>query len=155
MGTNYYLIKPEGKPCEHCGRFDEEQRWHIGKSSGGWCFGLHILEDYESPNAKRIDSLDEWKELLTDKRFMIQDEYNSTVFPDEMVDIITNRSWIKTWDERLSDPYFIEEYGTEDEFHRRNYSERGPNELVRSRVDGNHCESHGEGTWDMIKGYFS
>jgi hypothetical protein len=155
VGTNYYLIKPEGDPCEHCGRFDEEQRWHIGKSSGGWCFGLHVLEDYESPTGSTIDSLEKWKPLLYDPQFIIQDEYGATILPDDMIDTIINRSWNKTWKERVKDPYFIKEYGTEAEWHRRNYSERGPNGLVRSKVDGHHCISHGDGTWDMIKGYFS
>jgi hypothetical protein len=72
-----------------------------------------------------------------------------------MIDTIINRSWNKTWKERVKDPYFIKEYGTEAEWHRRNYSERGPNGLSRSKVDGHHCISHGDGTWDMIKGYFS
>ena len=41
MGTNYYLYqKPD---CECCGRPFEPL--HIGKSSAGWCFALHIMPE--------------------------------------------------------------------------------------------------------------
>ena len=38
MGTNYDAIEPR---CPHCNR--EGRRWHIGKSSGGWAFGVHVI----------------------------------------------------------------------------------------------------------------
>jgi hypothetical protein len=41
MGTNYYLTEERNR-CEHCGRADVINRWHIGKSSGGWAFKLRI-----------------------------------------------------------------------------------------------------------------
>lgn len=34
-------------------------------------------------------------------------------------------------------------------------AEIGPNNLLRSRVDGVNCIGHGEGTWDLIAGEFS
>jgi hypothetical protein len=36
-----------------------------------------------------------------------------------------------------------------------NYSERGPNFLLRHRVNGRHCIGHGPGTYDYIAGEFS
>ena len=42
MGTNYYLHRPRTNECEHCGRADEAPPLHIGKSSSGWCFSLHV-----------------------------------------------------------------------------------------------------------------
>jgi hypothetical protein len=40
MGTNYYLVNKE-----------TDERLHIGKSSGGWCFALRVHHD------RHIDSL--------------------------------------------------------------------------------------------------
>ena len=40
MGTNYYL---SSKPCSCCGRKDSQR--HIGKSSAGWVFALHVYPD--------------------------------------------------------------------------------------------------------------
>ena len=40
MGTNYYL---ETDACDKCGRGDGPL--HIGNSSAGWCFALHVGED--------------------------------------------------------------------------------------------------------------
>lgn len=53
MGTNYYLhTKPD---CECCGRGFEPL--HIGKSSGGWCFSLHVMPE------DNINTLDDWGEI--------------------------------------------------------------------------------------------
>ena len=38
MGTNYYW--QESEPCAACGRGYEQV--HVGKSSAGWCFSLHV-----------------------------------------------------------------------------------------------------------------
>lgn len=41
MGTNYYAeYQP---PCPTCGRQDPPL--HIGKSSAGWCFSLHVIPE--------------------------------------------------------------------------------------------------------------
>jgi len=157
MGTNYYLIKPETSPCEHCGRFDIEDRWHIGKSSGGWCFGLHVLEDYASPTGNTVDSLEKWKELFFDKRYIILDEYKAQIDPLEMLKTITDRKdygglrWTDAW---WYDSYTTA-YKSEEDFHAKNYSERGPNGLLRHKIDGFRFVGHGDGTWDLIKGEFS
>ncbi len=51
MGTNYYLHeKPD---CECCGRPFEAL--HIGKSSSGWCFSLHVMPE------DMINTLDDWR----------------------------------------------------------------------------------------------
>lgn len=46
-------------------------------------------------------------------------------------------------------------YINEEDFHKCNQSERGPNGLLRHKIDGKHCISHGQGTWDCIVGEFS
>lgn len=79
MGTNYYLL---GDTCQHCGRSDE--RLHIGKSSAGWCFALHVTDD--------IKSLADWQELWSKPAAKIVDEYGDAIEPAAMLAKITERS---------------------------------------------------------------
>lgn len=83
MGTNYYLHqKPD---CECCGRPFESL--HIGKSSGGWCFALHVIPE------DNINTLDDWRRLWTAPGTFIRDEYGEKVSVEDMEVIITERSW--------------------------------------------------------------
>lgn len=83
MGTNYYLHqKPD---CECCGRPFEPL--HIGKSSGGWCFSLHVVPE------DSIKSLDDWRELWSKPGAYICNEYGERIPLDEMEAVITRRSW--------------------------------------------------------------
>lgn len=136
MGTNYYL---ETEVCPHCHRSAE--RLHIGKSSAGWCFSLHVDAEIS------INSLDDWRERWSAPRSRIVDEYGRQYTPQEMVDCITKRHR-----ERSPTPGY---YPSWDEFHRRNSSEDGPNGMIRSRIDGLRCVGHGDGTYDLIVGEFS
>lgn len=81
MGTNYYLHeKPD---CECCGRPFEPL--HIGKSSGGWCFALHVMPE------DGINSLADWQERWNKPGAFIRNEYGETVSVQDMEDVITNR----------------------------------------------------------------
>ena len=135
MGTNYYLIRKDDV-CHCCGH--KKEPLHIGKSSYGWCFALHVEPDKDNfPH-----TLLEWRALFNLNSYRIEDEYGDELTTDEMLDKITNRSHPhpNTWDD----------YKLED-----NCAEPGPNNLVRHRIDGRHCVGHGEGTWDYITGEFS
>ena len=83
MGTNYYLY--EKPACECCGHRDEPL--HIGKSSGGWCFSLHVIPE------NGIKSLVDWISLWSKEGVIIEDEYGKKVSNEEMLDVITNRVW--------------------------------------------------------------
>jgi len=83
MSTNYYLHKEP--PCECCGRPYESL--HIGKSSAGWAFSLHVIPE------DGINDLDDWEALWSEDGAYITDEYDMTIQPDEMMSIITERSW--------------------------------------------------------------
>jgi len=86
MGTNYYL---HTDVCEHCGRSKEEVL-HIGKSSAGWCFALHVRQgtwEEEIPA-----NLTEWQSKFREPKVLIKNEYDEVIMPDEMNDIITKRS---------------------------------------------------------------
>jgi len=143
MGTNYYYHK--SPPCPHCGRNDEPL--HIGKSSGGWCFSLHVTPE------QGINSLDDWCKLWDNEDTYILDEYDQEITVDKMLCIIKERKgygdlrWDKVW---FSDKY----YKSEAEFHEKSHSQRGPEGLLRHRI-GPYCIGHGEGTWDLCPGEFS
>lgn len=124
MGTNYYL---RTNICECCNRYDER---HIGKSSSGWHFSLRIYQ-YDDVS---IQSLADWQEEW--KKGKIYNEYGHEVTPSEMLKNITERSW-NTSCVPCSDT-----------------CEPGLNNLLRHKIDGQHCVGHGEGTWDYFVGDF-
>lgn len=134
MGTNFYA---ESKPCPCCGHVKESK--HIGKSSAGWCFALHVYPD------EGINSLEDWKKYWEDKE--IRDEYGAQYTPITILDNIENRSWA-----RKEQPHGHNNWV---HFHSMNHSQDGPNGLIRSKVDGHHCIGHGDGTWDLFVGDFS
>lgn len=130
MGTNFYWHKE--KECEHCGNAPE--RLHIGKSSMGWCFGLHVIPE------EGINNLDSWVEKWYERDSYIMDEYGEKVVPSEMIMTIKNRG--------------RPEPARDDFDYVANCSVPGPNNLVRRKI-GDYCIGHGEGTWDLVPGEFS
>ena len=130
MGTNYYLH--EKRPCSECHR-DYEAK-HIGKSSGGWCFSLHVIPE------EGIKDLVDWQHRWSHCEARIADEYGREVTPDEMLKIITERASVRA----PSGPGW----------YAGNHAEPGPNGLARHRI-GRNCIGHGTGTWDLITGEFS
>lgn len=131
MGTNYYL---RSKPCPCCGHSKEER--HIGKSSFGWCFALHVYP------ADGIENWEKWQTLIEGEGVVIVNEYEESVPAKFMVEIITER--MRETPSQM----------TPDQL-RANQAEYGPNHLLRRRVDGRYCIGHGEGTYDYIVGDFS
>ena len=138
MGLNYYL-HPSRNPLHRGGNPYPFQPGvdflHIGKSSGGWCFALHIYRDLG------INSLEDWKPWL--HRHRIEDEYGRRVRYDDLMEVITDRAW-------ASRP----EHFTP-EFLAQNHALPGPHNLLRRRVDGTYCVGSGAGTWDLCAGDFS
>lgn len=129
MGTNYYV---RFDACPHCGHSEDE--YHIGKSSGGWCFSLHVDPD------KGITTLGEVMDIADKGK--IYNEYGEIITPDEMYAIITKRYWEREREKQHS-------------WYEQNRALDGPNGLVRHVIDGARCIGHGEGTWDYITGEFS
>ena len=132
MGTNYDWHR---NPCEKCGH---GEILHIGKSSAGWCFSLHIIPE------EGINDLSDWEKVWDSEEGKIFDEYNNEILIIEMLDIIKNRSSPK------------QEFNTQrtEGWYMENSACPGPNGLVRHRI-GRYCVKHGEGTWDCIPGEFS
>lgn len=83
MGTNYYLH--EKPPCPTCGH--GEGPLHIGKSSAGWCFSLHIIPELQ------INNLGDWVDRWSQPNVVIKDEYGDAITPEEMLLVITVRHW--------------------------------------------------------------
>lgn len=135
MGTNYYLYQATAPTCPTCGHAPTSEPLHIGKSSAGWCFALHVIPD------EGINSLDDWKRAWNAAGAFIKDEYGDAVTGDEMLETITERSG------RNQGPM-------PPGWYRESYAEPGPNGLAR-HIIGPHCVRHGDGTWDLIPGEFS
>lgn len=136
MGTNYYVEIP-----------GEEEELHLGKSSGGWCFALHVIPE------RGLNDLEDWKPLL--KKGYITDEYQKRLTYEEVLSVITDRSFPDTPEEcekKLKESSAW--YSSYKDFLKKNHAVLGPNNLVRAKV-GPHCTKHGEGTWDCILGDFS
>lgn len=126
MGTNYYQVTVL---CEHCGN---SERLHVGKSSGGWCFSLHVYPEMG------INDLNDWIKRAQHEGF--EDEYGRAIAWVDLRPIIERRG-----DGFPMDP----------EWARRNNALVGPNGLARHRLEEGHCIGHGAGTYDLIVGEFS
>jgi hypothetical protein len=143
MGTNYYW-HPEVEVCECCGRPKEDvEPIHIGKSSAGWVFSLHVDPDAGICNLE--DWVGQWK-----TPGKIIDEYDRIVSVPDMLMCILHRHGIADWDKPPPS------YNSWIEFHRKNYSMQGPNNLLRSNPVGHPCKvKHGPSTYDLHEGEFS
>ena len=81
MGTNYDW---RTKVCQTCGHAAEEK--HIGKSSAGWCFALHVYPE------EGILTLENWITKWTaDPQGVIRNEYEEVLSVEEMIEVITRR----------------------------------------------------------------
>ena len=129
---NYYWY-PIINPCECCGR--EYGRIHIGKSSYGWCFALHVFkkidldeeEELERYVAHDIESLEDWRELLSSGG-VIKDEEGDVITCQEMFAIITDRANLCA-DDQKPKRHSIHRYSL--------------------------CVGHGDGDWDYMRWEFS
>ena len=133
MGTNFYLHAPA---CAHCGHAEEPL--HLGKSSAGWCFSLHVY-----PDKLLCDWQDIWSHidaLVEEGNHEIRNEYGETVDPTMFFSIV----WDRNREGEPFDPQWLKD----------NHAVPGPYGLARHRL-GDHCIGHGEGPFDYIVGYFS
>lgn len=149
IGTNYYWH--ERPCCPTCGHARGEEK-HIGKSSLGWCFSLHVY-----PEEGILDWTD-WLRVLD--RGTIKNEYGDILTLQELAAVVENRSGKNNFDKPLPKAYQdigIWSYRDWYDFHTKNHSEPGPNGLLRHNI-GEACLAclrHGSGTWDCIQGDFS
>jgi hypothetical protein len=155
MSTNYYLESPRCKDCGHAERVE-----HLGKSSVGWVFSLHI---YPESGIHDLSDIEKWIKRETVRgQLQICSEYGEVLSWMDFLVIVTKRSnpriirdgWESEWWNMGGWPH-SHYYTSEGDFHCKNSSKRGPSGLLRHRVDDNHCVANGAGTWDLIIGEFS
>jgi hypothetical protein len=145
VGTNYFSVKRGLEDLDpdafwerrQVGDPEADDILHIGKSSGGWCFSLHIIPELG------INDLDDWIRVFIEPDRVIINEYRERIDLTEIMRIITARSRNRPG---------IDRWTPED--YKRNFAEPGPNGLARHSL-GHGCVKQGEGTWDCITGYFS
>jgi hypothetical protein len=136
MGTNYFL---HSEQCPHCG-IEQKDTMHLGKSSAGWCFSLHVYPDLDL-----IDWHDMWSYIsfcVEEQGHEIKDEYGEAILPEVFFAIV--------WDRHAKQLH-------DAEWLRMNHAQPGPFGLARHLVDGQHCIGHA-GQYapiDYIVGEFS
>lgn len=69
MGMNYYWVTGA---CPQCGHSDE--KYHIGKSSGGWSFTFQAFSYHESPEKFPISSAEDWRKVMTGEGKIMDEE---------------------------------------------------------------------------------
>ncbi|MGQ4893385.1 MAG: hypothetical protein ACP6IQ_02030 [Candidatus Njordarchaeia archaeon] len=149
MGTNYYLRYH----CKECGH---TKSLHIGKSSCGWTFGLHVYPEKDLLDLRQI-----WKFIKSEvnKGAIIENEYGEKVFLEEMLKIIRDRERpddYKLTDEKIKDSSAYYPYKNLKEFLEANHAIWDDEyNLLRRKVDGIHCIGNGNGPYDYIVGNFS
>ena len=135
MSTNYFLHAPA---CPHCGTENEAPR-HLGKSSMGWCFALHVYPEEDLHNWQDVWNHIDW--LVNEADYIIKDEYGRVVDPATFFGIV--------WD-RGNCPWKI----LSKQWLKGNHVIPGPFGLARHRLD-DRCIGHGDGPFDYIIGDFS
>ena len=152
MGTNYYLHQKTALPEP-----DHEIVLHIGRSSGGWCFSLHVMPE------RGINSLQDWIDLIEARTSaglaVIKNEYDEEVSLQDLLGLITKRHGFASVDENFNKANILMlptwNYRDVEDYLQQNHATRGPNDLLRHINDGKFCIGHGEGTWDLCTGEFS
>ena len=144
MGTNYYLKAHPGAAI------NDPDTVHIGKSSAGWCFGLHVMPE------RGLNDLADWLPLLALREACIYDEYDQHIAYEDLLNVITQRVGMPG-SGPLS-PTFLSgtRYSTMAEYLESTDTMLGPNRLLRCNPKTDQfCTKNGEGTWDCITGEFS
>ena len=161
---NFYLQLAPGelsRDYDHLKKFiDDRPHLHIGKSSMGWCFSMHVIPEL------KINSWADWRKFRTSYGVKIVDEDLEEVSILNLIDRVENRSckrplgkpediFEKPKDDFLKNLYKgIETWG---DFYKQNSAIPGPNNLLRHDMNAKYssCVGYGEGTWDYLTGEYS
>lgn len=135
MGKNYYVKFLDR--CQMCNQ--ERTRLHIGKSSDGWCFQLHVIPEMQ------IGSLWDWVTVWSQPSAYIEDEMGKHVLAGEMLKVILVRG-------------FPGAPPPSEEWQKDNSAQNGPRGMARTLYDGTRCMGHAEGhedaPYDLVAGDF-
>lgn len=130
MGTNYHWHEKPA-PCHACGH-DKSKVLHIGKSSMGWVFMLHIDSE------EGLNTLEDWQYRWKEPGSKIFSEYGTLISIDQMNDIILDR-------ENSCHPWTVQKQ-------KDNGAIQGPNGLYRSV---RYFAPMDNATYDLAPGTFS
>jgi len=130
VGTNYYWHEKPA-PCSTCGH-DRSKVLHIGKSSMGWVFMLHVDPE------EGLNTLEDWRCRWLENGSKILSEYGTLTPLDKMEDIILDR-------ENTSKPWSVDDM-------RQNCAIQGPNGLYRGTLNFAPTD---DATYDLVDGEFS
>jgi hypothetical protein len=154
MGTNYYLRRPmpasSDTPCGYDFRWyhregytpAQQEQIHLGKSSYGWVFALHV---YPNAGVRSWDDVQTLCRVLTENGWVLVDEYGDNLSVEDFIAVVTDRDPIEPSDERTPYSRAVADDSLYD----------GVVGLWRSRPDGQYCLGNGTGTWDFHFGSFS
>ena len=148
MGTNYYLHQQTSLPEP-----DHEIVLHIGKSSFGWCFSLHVMPE------RGINDLQDWIALIEQRtdRAVIKNEYGDRLNVHELINIIADRSHpvpiAETYENSKKAGWYPDTASFKD-YLDLHHADLHPNNLLRRSIEGT-VIGHGSGTWDCVLGDFS
>lgn len=142
MSTNYYLVKGEWPEplvprapltvdIAAIARHARPATIHIGKSSYGWAFSLHV---YPEVGIRTEADMFELITLLERDGWRVEDEYH------RVVPVFGNGVDVPIWKiiHRIGGMWKPEQ-----------------GEYSRHTIDGRHCIGHGVGLWDYCVGDFS
>lgn len=130
MSTNYYWHEKPA-PCDKCGH-DEAKAIHIGKSSLGWVFMLHVDPE------ESLHTLEDWIDRWAEPGSRIMSEHGTLTSSEKMEDIITDR-------ENTSEQWNLSKMLA-------NQASAGPNGLYRGNRNLAPIDN---ATYDLVEGEFS
>lgn len=173
MGTNYYLFVDRGRTEQfedHAKATDWEGYpaevrkvavpLHIGKSSCGWCFSLHVIPELG------LNDWRDWEALASVWRDRIYNEYGERKTLEDLRSTIFERSgkptpaFVTVYDPSRLDSR-TGEYATrpitraEYELSHMGGAHQDPKYHLYRHPVGRYCVGHGDGPYDLVPGEFS
>jgi len=135
LGTNFFsILNFTQQSCDPFSlkSLERHESFHIGKSSIGWCFSLHVIPEIG------IHSFEGWVPILMNPERFIVDEYQKVISFMQLYSIIHDRKGENNFtSEQLA----------------ANFAIQDASGLLRHEIGGN-CIAHGPGTYDLMVGYF-
>jgi len=131
MSTNFYWHE-KPKVCVTCGH-NLSKTIHIGKSSPGWVFMLHVDPE------EGLHTLNDWIDKWNEPGSLIYNEYGTLISNSDMSRIILDRENFEST--RKDTSYLM-----------KNHAVEGPRGLLRG--DRNFAPPDDE-TYDLVDGEFS
>lgn len=158
MGTNFYLVynEEEDTECPCCGHVKKERKKrHLGKSSAGWCYALHV---YPEEGLHTLEDMKKHISKVCGEEGYIEDEYGTILeHRAEWYETVERRSYKASvsYQRDLAEAFGHRRYQSVQHYLDAMQAVEGPNNLLRAKIDGRHCIGHGTGTWDCMVGEFS